>query len=152
MRYVELTTAAYTAKKYEALEFLLAEWRDLSLRTARGLMYPESVHMTHNYRGLIALERGDVETATIELLKSARVPRSAILGVVGPNMQLAKELLERGERQVVLEYLHWCRKFWLLPFRFRKLRRWKAEIYAGKVPNFGTHLIYHRGRVRKNGK
>ena len=60
-------------------------------------------------------------------------------------MRLARELLQRGEKQVVLKYLDLVAKFWLkndLP-EFHKhtlekqatMQRWKTEVEQGRIPD-----------------
>jgi hypothetical protein len=58
----------------------------------------------------------------------------------GPNVSLAKDLLEKGERDAVIQYLELCRKFWKLDNG--RLDQWIKEIKAGKVPQFGANLVY----------
>jgi hypothetical protein len=58
----------------------------------------------------------------------------------GPNMSLAKDLLEKGEREVVLEYFELCRKFWKMDNGRRN--DWSQEVKAGKIPDFGANLVY----------
>jgi hypothetical protein len=48
--------------------------------------------------GLIAVHKNDIETARRELLESGKTPGSPTLNSFGPNMILAKELLEKGAR------------------------------------------------------
>ena len=57
-----------------------------------------------------------------------------------PNMSLAKELLERGEKEVVLRYLDLCKSFWTSSRG--QPDRWIDEIKAGKIPDFGPNLNY----------
>jgi hypothetical protein len=58
----------------------------------------------------------------------------------GPNVSLAKDLLEKGERDAVIQYLELCRKFWKMDNG--RLDQWIKEIKAGKVPQFGANLVY----------
>jgi hypothetical protein len=58
----------------------------------------------------------------------------------GPNMSLAKDLLEKGEREVVLEYFELCRKFWKL--HTGRLDDWSRDVKAGRIPDFGANLVY----------
>ena len=55
-------------------------------------------------------------------------------------MTLAKELLEKGEREVVLTYLQSCAKFWKMGGD--QLRSWTATIKGGGIPDFGANLLY----------
>lgn len=60
-------------------------------------------------------------------------------------MTLAKELLEHGETEIVLQYLEICKKFWRILMRALRLfpiRKWKRKIRQGEVPEFGAHLLY----------
>ena len=58
----------------------------------------------------------------------------------GPNMSLAKDLLDKGEREVVLQYFALCGKFWTLGQS--KLDEWTAAVKSGTAPNFGANLLY----------
>ncbi len=58
----------------------------------------------------------------------------------GPNMQLAKDLLAKGEREVVLEYFKRCRTFWKMGAD--RLAAWTAAVSKGETPEFGANLEY----------
>jgi hypothetical protein len=58
----------------------------------------------------------------------------------GPNMTLAEDLLEEGERDVVLEYFSLCRKFWEMGKE--ELDQWTEAVKAEKMPDFGANLDY----------
>jgi hypothetical protein len=55
-------------------------------------------------------------------------------------MQLAKDLLDRGETATVLEYLDLCGQFWTA--NRGKLQEWIVLIRAGLKPDFGPNLNY----------
>jgi hypothetical protein len=55
-------------------------------------------------------------------------------------MTLAKELLQKHEKDVVLEYFELCSKFWKL--RRDRLDRWSAAVKEGEIPDFGGNLNY----------
>ena len=71
------------------------------------------------------------------LLESGRTLGSPQLNSFGPTMVLAKELLEQGERDAVLEYLHLCPKFWKSETAESRLDQWSQAIKEGMVPDFG---------------
>ena len=50
------------------------------------------------------------------------------------------ELLERGEREVVLEYFARCAKFW--QHGSDQLAEWIRQGRAGEMPAFGANLRY----------
>jgi hypothetical protein len=58
----------------------------------------------------------------------------------GPNMQLAKALLEKGEKDVVLEYFKRCATFWKMGKS--QLAGWTASVKTGEIPEFGANLNY----------
>ena len=92
-------------------------------------------HHSYIILGRVALRKGDIETAKADLLDAGRVGGGQSLAAYGPNMSLGKELLERGERDVVLQFLDLCRKFWGFPER---LEPWIAAIKNGQIPDFGA--------------
>jgi len=90
--------------------------------------------------GRVALKNGDVKKACEFLLKAGETTGSPQLDSFGPNMSLAKDLLEKGEKETVLKYFEQCRSFWKL--HSNKLDEWKSDIAAGKAPDFGANLLY----------
>jgi len=96
------------------------------------------IHDANLVLGRVALREGDVESAKRHLLEAGRTRGSPQLDSFGPNMQLAKELLERGERAIVREYFELCRKFWDTV----SLDRWIAEVKAGDMPDLRANLKY----------
>lgn len=110
--------------------------------------YQTGVHHANIVLGRVALRSGDVASAREHLLQSARAAAvfrptgfgPARLSSFGPNMSLAKEMLDRGERGAVLEYLEVCRAFW--DSGQETLQNWTAQIREGKNPDFGLNLIY----------
>ena len=70
------------------------------------------VHHGNLILGRLALAEGNLEEARDRVLRAGRTPGSPQLNSFGPNMALARELLERGETAVVLEYFDLCSKFW----------------------------------------
>ena len=74
------------------------------------------------------------------LLDAGKTPGSPQLNSFGPNMELARELLEKGEKETVLKYLDLCSKFWVLGKS--RLQEWSGAIKLGKTPDFGANLRY----------
>ncbi len=102
--------------------------------------YGNAIHKGHLILGRVALRRGDLATARSELLLAGSTPGSPQLDSFGPNMTLAKELLEAGEKGVVLEYFELCRRFWVMGAQH--LAYWSAAINESRVPDFGPSLRY----------
>lgn len=100
--------------------------------------YGNSLHYGHTILGRLALRSGDIQQAREHLLKAGETPGSPQLDSFGPGMILAKELLERGEREVVLQYFALCARFWKMGRR--KLGRWSRQVRSGRIPDFKGHL------------
>jgi tetratricopeptide (TPR) repeat protein len=91
----------------------------------------------HQLLGRIALAQGDMKEAAAQLIASGKTPGSPQLNSFGPGMSLALELLGKGERAAVIEYLDLCAKFW--SSGRSKLPGWKAQIEKGETPDFGPN-------------
>lgn len=89
-------------------------------------------------KGMVALKNGNADKAAEVLLKSAETSGSPQLNSFGPNMSLAKALLEAGQKDAVIEFLGKCGKFW----KNDQSEKWVAEIKDGKTPDFGGRLYY----------
>jgi tetratricopeptide (TPR) repeat protein len=86
--------------------------------------------------GRVALRSGDVSRAKQYLMDSSRPEAARDISLTGPTMVLAKELLEQGEQEAVLQYLDNCLSLW--PRREDVLQMWIADIKSGKMPKFGN--------------
>jgi hypothetical protein len=102
--------------------------------------YGNAVHTANLVLGRIALAAGDVDEAKRLLLLAGKTPGSPSLDSFGPDMLFAKELLEKGEKAVVIQYFQLCSKFWKMDNG--KLDEWKTEVQNDKIPEFGPNLRY----------
>ena len=115
--------------------------------------YCNAIHVGHLVLGRVALAGGDVKEAKSQLLKSVQgtggpestkgdvqFKGSPQMATFGPNMQLAQDLLAKGEKDVVLKYLDLCATFWQK--EFSKADEWKSQINKGESPQFGPNLVY----------
>ncbi len=98
----------------------------------------EDIHEASLILGRLAVHDGNLTEAGTHLLVMGRVSGSSSLDAFGPNMQLARDLLERGDRQPVLAYFDECAKFW----HDKRLGAWRSEVEQGKIPDFGGNLDY----------
>jgi hypothetical protein len=96
--------------------------------------------------GRIALKRGDLEEAKSRLLAAGRTPGSNQLAVAGPDWNLARELLGKGERETVLAYIELCRNLWRR--EEGRLDSFAAAIRAGSTPAFTPAAPTGRGGRR----
>lgn len=139
----ELAKAALEAGELEQAR----NYAEELLEKAVSLDLPEyfrsdgnAIHYGNIVLGRVALAIGDIWQAKQRLIGCAHTTGSPNLGSFGPNMTLAKELLERGEREVVLEFLELCKSFWTSSWG--ALEEWKSDVEAGRMPEFGANLRY----------
>lgn len=102
--------------------------------------YGNAVHQANLALGRQALRDGDMAAARGFLLAAGHTRGSPQLDTFGPNMLLAKEMLEKGESATVLEYFEACRKFWRMDNG--ALDVWADMVRDGKRPNFMANLLY----------
>jgi hypothetical protein len=89
--------------------------------------------------GRLALLNDDVPEAERFLLLAGEIPGSPVLHSFGPNMSLARELLKRGRRDVVLQFFANCKAFWKMGY---PLDTWTTQVQNGQLPIFGANLAY----------
>ncbi len=90
--------------------------------------------------GRIAVQEGRIDDAKQHLIEAGKSPGSPQMDSFGPNMSLAKDLLENGERDVVLKYFELCSNFWQMDYG--QLSQWTRDVKAGGIPDFGANLVY----------
>jgi hypothetical protein len=88
----------------------------------------------HTILGRVALRRGDAGQAAEHLRRSARIKARPPFTFAGPPMRFAKEMLEHGEREAVLDFFAACAKFWQ---KQDVLEKWIDDVHAGRMPDFG---------------
>jgi tetratricopeptide (TPR) repeat protein len=125
---------------FEAGELAKAKNYAAQLAKQAGRDNGDAMHHGNLILGRIALRSGDLKTAKMRLLAAGKTPGSPPLSSFGPNMTLAKELLVKGQRSVVIEYLKLCSKFWTSGKD--RLDEWTTLIKQGKIPDFGGNANY----------
>jgi hypothetical protein len=86
-----------------------------------------------------ALDRDDLESSRKFLLKAATTTGFRYIEQNGPDAVVARSLLQRGDRDTVLDYLRRFHKLW--PRGMQVLERWETTISAGRIPNFNNRAI-----------
>ena len=124
----------------EKAEMLANELAQLAPKYAEDWNYGNAIQDANQVLGRIALANGDVAEASRRLLASADSRGSPQLNSFGPNVLLAKELLEKGETDVVIEYFNRCGTFW--KEGKRELARWTSMVKSGKIPDFDDNISY----------
>lgn len=123
--------------------------------------YANAVHAGNVVLGRIAFEAGDLPEAKRRLLMSVAEDSmpyglksksgtsfpwkaSPQMDSFGPDMSLARDLLTKGEKEIVLKYFDLCSKFWVRGKD--RLDNWRTQVENGEAPNFGPNLVYIIGQ------
>lgn len=134
----DLTDAAMDAGATEKAAAYANEMLAAAAQHKEDWNYGNAINDGHTTLGLLALRQGDVDKAREHLLESAQIEGSPQLNSFGPNMSLAKELLDKGETGAVLQYFSLCRTFW--KSGATKLDAWSEAVRNGKKPDLGDKL------------
>jgi hypothetical protein len=138
---VKLAVTAFDAGEYDKAERYATQLLTLSAQRPAYASPGLGVFFGNMIIGRVALRRDkNVALAKASLLAAGRSSGSPTLNSFGPNMSLARDLIEAGERDVVLEYFALCRSFWKLGQQ--KLDAWTAMVKGGGMPDFGANLVY----------
>lgn len=143
LRLIALAKSAFDSKQFDEADKYATELLERIVPfDASQHTFPigNAIHHGNLVLGRLALQSGDVNLAKEYLLAAGRTPGSPQLDSFGPNMMLAKELLERNEKAIVLEYFALCERFWKR--HSETLVEWAHEVQAGRIPDFGPHLAY----------
>jgi hypothetical protein len=134
-----MAKAAFAASEWDRANGYAKE----ALEAATHGVFPwtgDAIHQGNIVLGRLALRHSDVDGAKRYLLAAGKTPGSSGLASLGPNMALARDLLDRGEQDTVVSYLEECGHFW--DGNRGKLAEWIALVKAGLKPDFGRNLDY----------
>jgi len=133
---------AFDKEDVSLAERIAYEYLDLAKSFEGNWNYGNAIHHSNLVLGRVALENGDLIKAKNHLISAGKTTGSPQLNSFGPNMLLAKELLEIGEKDIVIEYINLTRRFWMHIYSGEKIQRWKKEILQDLVPDFAANLMY----------
>ncbi len=133
----EAAKQSFAAGKVEDARKYAQELMTLLPSFRQDREYGNAAHDAHLTLGRIAVREGRMDDARRYLIESVRTPGARQMDY-GPNMSLAKDLLEKGEQQAVLDYFALCKKFW----NYGRLDDWSQQVKEGKTPDFGANLAY----------
>ncbi|HVO61447.1 MAG TPA: hypothetical protein VMT53_10965 [Terriglobales bacterium] len=136
----DLAKRAFNAQEIDKAEVLAKELLADAPKYRNDYDYGNAIFYGNFVLGRVAVSRGDLEAADKYLLQSGSTPGSPNLDSFGPNMMLAKELLQNEHSRVVLQYFGLCRNFW--ETGKEQLNEWTTEVNNGKLPDFGPNLKY----------
>ena len=139
-RLPDLAKRAFNAGEIAKAEAYSQQLLQMAPQYPKSWNYGNAIFYGNFVLGRVAAQRGNVVQAGQYLLAAGATPGSPQLDSFGPNMTLAKELLEKGQSDVVLQYLALCKNFWKMDRG--KLDEWSATVRGGGVPDFTSNLGY----------
>jgi len=129
----------FDAKKYAEARKYANELLLLADNYTKNWNYGNAIYDAHYILGRLAILDNDINLAKKHLFAAVKTPGSPQLNSFGPNMALAKDLLEKGQKEAVIEFLYQCKKFWT---NHEQINKWVKDIKDGKTPYFGANLLY----------
>jgi TonB family protein len=135
-----LAKAALKAGDMAKAQGYATELLALAPRYPKDWNYGNAIHDGNMVMGAVALQQNGPGAAVQYLLAAGKTPGSPQLGSFGPNMTLAKALIDAGQGTAVLQYFEECRAFWKMGGT--KLDDWSAMVRGGGKPDFGANLLY----------
>ncbi len=144
--------AQFHAGQMDAARKGAEEWLSENTRS-KSWYYGNVIHNANALLGRIALSHQSLDQASHYLLKAGASPGSPQLNSFGPDFTFARELLETGKTNAVLQYLDRVATFWGHRYNpgaannssdstnAERLERWKEQIQAGQSPNDPKWLI-----------
>jgi len=134
----ELCKAAFAAGDYDKAESYANQALEAVDDLKQNNVHGDALHHGHSTLGRIAIMNGQLTRAKEHLIEAGKTPGSPALESFGPNMSLAKDMLEAGESRIVLEYFQLCGEFW--KYGEQRLATWSEVVKEGGIPDFGSTL------------
>jgi len=136
----DLGKRAFNAGEIDKAQSYAKELLRMAQQYRKDWNYGNAIFYGNFVLGRISVRQGDFTTAGQYLVSAGATPGSPQLESFGPNMTLAKELVEKNQSDVVLRYLVQCKRFWKMDDG--KLEEWSALIRGGEKPDFSDNLDY----------
>jgi hypothetical protein len=127
---IDLTEAAVLAEDWERVRDTAERVLVDNETCRRTYLYGNAIHWANIALGWAALAHDDLEAAAEHLVRAGKTPGSPQLNSFGPDRDLARALLDRGERTSVLTYLGDCARFWAENEAL--IEQWSAAIERGE--------------------
>ncbi|MCP3874491.1 MAG: hypothetical protein GY699_15215 [Desulfobacteraceae bacterium] len=130
--------ASFKLNRLEDAKLYATELLSLNKKYKWDWNYGNAIHDGNAILGRIAVREKQIPLAIEYLLKAGKTTGSPQLMTFGPNMSLANDLVELGEKEAVIEYFELCKKFWEM--NDGRLDSWIAALKGGGKPYFGANL------------
>jgi hypothetical protein len=135
-----IAKAALEGKELQRCDAYASELLDLGNASEVDILRKCYVQHALILLGRAALKEGTIDVAKKRLKEAGNLDGPKTLNAFQPFMSLAKELLEEGEKDTVIEYLRSCDDHWI--DENHTFCQWIHKIENGQVPEFGAKLLY----------
>jgi len=98
--------------------------------------YGNAIYTANLIFSLAALEKNDIASAQSYLFEAVSATTSQTVEQIGLDTSVAQMLLQRGQKDTVLEYFKRGRHLW--PLGGGQITRWENAVRAGRTPNFSN--------------
>lgn len=140
----EVAKAQFEASNYSEARKLAEELLKLAASFPNNWNYGNAIQDGHIVLGRIAARNLRLDEANRHLREAGMSPGSPQMNSSGPDMTLARDLIERGQTETVVEYFGLCKKFWKLDKG--NLDRWSEQVKSGKMPSDSDFRLLTRDR------
>jgi hypothetical protein len=127
---IDLVEAAVLAEDWERVRETAERVLVDNETTTRTFQYGNAIHWANIALGFAALADEQLTAAADYLVRAGKTLGSPQLNSFGPDRDLARALLGRGERTAVLTYLTDCARFWA--GNEALLEGWRSAIERGE--------------------
>ena len=132
-----LAYEAFDAQEWQKAEMYARKLLDHAAQSKHETYNKLGINAARHLLGRLALRSGDIEAAKAYLLTAGEAPGTKFDNLT-PRIDLAKDLLAKGEKATVIAYLQICKNFWKQGTD--RLNSWIATIEAGGIPNFDMNI------------
>ena len=136
----DLAKRAFNAGEADKAKAYSNQLLEMASQYPKDWNYGNAIYYGNFVLGRIAVREDNLAQAGQYLLAAGATPGSPQLDSFGPNVTLAKELIEKGQSDVVLRYFALCKHFWKMDGG--KLDEWSATVRKGGIPDFAGNLHY----------
>lgn len=136
----DLAKQAFNLGKTQDAQQYARELLQMASRYTNDWNYGNAIYYGYFVLGRMALADGNLTLAGQYLMNAASTPGSPQLNSFGPNMTLARELLEKRQFAVVGQFLTQCKTFWRMDRG--NLDAWSEAVRRGEIPDFQANLNY----------
>jgi len=136
----DLAKRAFNAGEVDKAKAYSKQLLEMAPQHPKDWNYGNAIYFGNLVLGRIAVREDNLALAGQYLLAAGATPGSPQLDSFGPNVTLARELIEKGQSGVVLQYFALCKHFWKMDHG--KLDEWSATVRKGGIPDFNDNLYY----------